>query len=1347
MPPPEPAPATPERAQGAPCGVVGIGASAGGLQALETFFQYLAHDSGLGFVIVQHLDPDRPSIMPELVARFTPMVVRHVKDQAPIEPDHVYLIEPNTTLTLEGGTLRATTPIEPRHTPIDTFFRSLASAQGERAIGIVLSGGGSDGTLGLQAIHEHGGVTMAQEGAQHDSMPRSAIARGVVDYVLPVEQMPAALLERAGQLMHAGSAGGQPGPLEGATDVEGHLRRIAVVLQRRTGHDFSRYKQATVVRRVQRRMQVRQAGSIDAYLELLEDPEEATLLFQSLLISVTQFFRDPEAFDFLAREIVPTLFARKGPDEDVRVWVPGCASGEEAYSIAILLREEAWKLKVVPAIKIFATDIDAAALATARLGRYPESIADQVTPTRLSRSFVKVADGYQIGKDVRDLCVFSSHNVIADPPFSRLDLLCCRNVLIYLEGELQKRLVPLFHYALRSRGVLFLGPSESLSGYAELFRTRDKKHRIYERADAPLAPASMLPPAEPLRLLRSQSPALPQQPPTRDQAVLKSIERVLLDQYAPAAVVVSPRGEIIHVFGRTGKYLELSPGTTARPNVLDMAGPGLRPHLHAALRSAVETRELTVHADMSIEHHGQVQRLNLIVRPLTHLALDAELFLVIFQELGSLLSREQAAAEGVVPRPGQPLADEVEIELRNIKENLRTTVEELKTSNEDLKSANEELLSMNEELQSSNEELQTSKEEMQSINEEMQTVNAELHRKVEDLDRAHGDLQNLFTSTQIATLFLDHDLCIKRFSPAAKSVFRIIESDAGRPITDLTAAFTDPELVADAREVLQTLEPRERQVHRADGDLWYIRRVRPYRSLENTIEGVVITLIDVTDLKLAQAQVVHLATIVKSSQEAILGLTLEGTISSWNAGAERIYGYTAAETVGRPYAMLIPEDRTAEMAHAYERLKRGELFAGFETTRVRKDGQPVSVHLTLSSVVDASGALIGISAIAHDISGRVRAEEALKEADRHKNDFLAMLGHELRNPLAPIRTAAEILRDFERGEPTVVKALNIVERQVQHMTRLIDDLLDLSRVSRGKILLRKEPSDLTAVTRTSVDDSRSLVEAGGLTLEVGLPDRPLHVLGDPARLAQIVDNLLGNAVKFTDAGGRIAVHLDADGDGGAVILRIRDTGIGMEASTLSHVFEPFVQADRTLNRSRGGLGLGLALVKTLVELHDGTITAASDGLGRGAELTLRLPLLQAPTPAPAPPTTTRAAAHPRRILIIEDNFDAAETLKLLLTRKGHDVAMAHTGADGIDLAKARTPEVVLCDVGLPGEIDGYAVARALRADPSTASIHIVALTGYGQDGDRHLTAEAGFDAHLVKPAELSAIEKLLAAVR
>ncbi|HSF41273.1 MAG TPA: PAS domain-containing protein, partial [Thermoanaerobaculia bacterium] len=623
---------------------------------------------------------------------------------------------------------------------------------------------------------------------------------------------------------------------------------------------------------------------------------------------------------------------------------------------------------------------------------------------------------------------------------------------------------------------------------------------------------------------------------------------------------------------------------------------------------------------------------------------------------------------------------------------------------------------------------------------------------------ANSDLQNLFQSTRIATVFVDRELRIKKFTPDATEVFRLIDADVGRPITDISSRFPDGEMVDDVREVLRTLTPRERHVYVPDTSSWYLLRILPYRTVEDVIDGVVVTLVDVTDLKRAQEQRGLLAAIVESSQDAVIGKTLDGIVTSWNAAAERMYGYSAWEAIGRPVDFLVPPERRGELAPVFAKLAEGEEIGSFETVRFRKDGTPIDIFLTLSPVRDASGRIVGVSGIDRDVSERKRVREALQEseaklrerteqlieADHRKDEFLAMLGHELRNPLAPIRNCLHLLELPQTTSEQAERARATIERQVLHLTRLVDDLLDISRISRGKILIRHERTDLTEVVRATAEDQRHGLEEQGIELVLDLPDRPVGILGDPTRLSQTVGNVLHNAGKFTDAGGRVAVSLRVEPETGTAVVSVEDTGIGMEPELLPSIFEPFSQADRGPDRSRGGLGLGLALVRALVEMHGGTVSAASDGPGRGSELRIRLPLAgEAEAADPEPQVASPRNARPRRCLVIEDNADAAESMALLLELSGHEVAVAHDGVQGLERARELRPEVVLCDIGLPGELDGYGVARAFRADPDLAAACLIALTGYGQEEDRRRALEAGFNAHLTKPADLDALKRLV----
>ena len=1328
-----------------PCPVVGIGASAGGLEALQVFFERMPVDTGMVFVVVQHLDPQHETMMPELLARHTSMPVRLVAQDTPLARNEVFVLPPNATLTIDDCTLRLSRleRTRGRRTPIDGFFRSLAEDQGDDAVGIIFSGTGTDGSLGLKAIKDHGGLTLVQapSSARYDSMPRAAIVSGVADHVLPVEEMPARLTEHMGRLATLRGGDG----IEGLRDeVERHLGRISALLRGRTGHDFSRYKRSTLVRRIRRRLTESQAGSIEEYLEALQrDPREIDLLFRDLLIGVTDFFRDPEAFASLARKVVPKLFENKGADSQVRVWVPGCATGEEAYSLAILLREHALRLPEPPNVLIFATDIDAQALETARQAWYPERIADQISSERLARFFVRHGNLYQIAKEIREMCLFSSHNVITDPPFSRLDLVSCRNLLIYLESDLQKKLIPLFHYALRSGGHLFLGPSESVAGWPDLFRTVDKRHRIYQCKDVVLRPPVSFPLIDRFRISAPRVPA--EGPPAAlgEQGVARAFERVLLESYSPACVLVNERGDVLYFSPRTGKYLE-PPGGAPTLRILDLARQGLRLDLRTALHKATTSRVLVTHEDVGFEVDGALYRIDLTVRPMFELGEDAGLFMVVFQERDRLGARTgpdpveareaPAEAAGVIHR--------LESELRITKDHLHATLEELESSNEELISSNEELLSINEELQSANEELQTSKEELQSVNEELETINTELKKKIEELDQVNSDLVNLFQSTRIATVFVDRGLRIKRFTPAATEVFRLIEGDVGRSIGDIAPRFAADGLLADIKAVLRTLAVRERQVRLDEEDAWFILRILPYRTLDNLIDGVVLTFVDITELRLAQEQRNRLARIVESSQDAILSKTLDGVVTSWNAGAERMYGYTAREMVGHSVEVLIPPERRSELGLIFAALRRGETVAPYETVRVRKDGRRLHVLLTISPVFGAGGLVVGASAIGQDITDRKQAENALCEAARHKDEFLAMLGHELRNPLAPIRNCLHVLGMPNATQAQAQHALSTLDRQVVHLTRLVDDLLDVSRISQGKILLRKERLDLIELVRSTVEDHRGALTAAGLALDVELPPEPAWVQGDPTRLSQAVGNVLHNALKFTDRGGRVRVRVSLDLADTAVVA-VEDTGIGIELDVLGRLFEPFSQAPPGIDRSRGGLGLGLALVRRLVELHGGAVEASSGGSGQGTGIRLRLPVV----PAPADPAGREEEAvpgRPRRCLIIEDNVDAAESMALLLQLKGHEAAVAHDGQQGLEKAREIRPHVVLCDIGLPGSLDGYAVARAFRDDPDLRPVRLIALTGYGQEEDQRRAREAGFDLHLTKPADPEILQRLLA---
>ena len=848
--------------------IVGIGASAGGVEALEAFFKAMPDDNGMAFVVVTHLDPNRESMLAEILGRATRMPVANARNGEPVVGQHVYVLPAGAVLTIREGRLRLRRigTVDRERTPIDLFFSSLAEDRAEHAIGLVLSGGGTDGTLGLKAIKENGGLTIAQGSnltrPRFSEMPSSAVTAGFVDLLLAVEEIPARLLAYVRNW----------GAFDPAQPSDA-LSKIYSLLRSRTGHDFSQYKDKTFLRRVQRRMQVVQSAKLDAYVERLQkEPDEVSVLFHDLLIGVTNFFRDPVPFRALETLVIPKLFEDKGADDEVRVWVPGCATGEEVYSIAILLREKMDGLDRVPRVQIFATDIDDTALTLARRARYPANLVKEIASERLKRFFVSEGGGYKLAKVVRDMCIFSAHSVIRDPPFSRLDLISCRNLLIYLRPELQGRVIPLFHYALRPGGYLFIGPSENVSQFADLFLPVDKKNRIFQRRELGGRPSLPLEQFLPYGSQGGSAPAANQNPLSRRSDMLGKIANTILERFAPVHVIVDEDGQALLFSAGTGKYLQAAAGPPDR-DIVAMARPGLRAELRAALRQAKQSGRRATRDRVAVQINGGIQMIGLEVEPIR--GGNETVYGVVFIDTGPIGAPDK---KGNADRlPGEHAAvRQLETELHETKERLQSTIEELETANEEFRSSNEELLSVNEELQSSNEELETSREELQSVNEELQTVNTELSHKIEELDRANSDLQNLFQSTEIPTIFLNRNLVIRTFTPPVTKIFNLIPGDRGRPLTDIVSRVDYPDLESDIGAVFDHGEAIERSVSLTGGKAHYLTRVLPYRRNDNMIDGVVVTFVDVTNILAAEEQqktlAAELSHRVKNSLAVVLSI-------------------------------------------------------------------------------------------------------------------------------------------------------------------------------------------------------------------------------------------------------------------------------------------------------------------------------------------------------------------------------------------------------------------------------------------------------------------------------------------
>jgi chemotaxis methyl-accepting protein methylase len=841
---PNPATKRASRSRPADFPIIGIGCSAGGLEALLQFFGHVPADCGMAFVVIQHLDPHHASALPELIEHVASLPVQQAKNRMKMRPNQIYVIPPGEELLLMHATLYLMEPVPAPavRLPVDLFLRSLAEDRGERAIGVILSGMGSDGMLGLKAIKEKGGLGLAQDPgeAKFDGMPQSVIDAGLADIVAPAAALPDKITAYLTRRLHI-----EPADEASAPAAHSALEKIVILLRDRTGHDFSGYKTATLYRRIERRTALHQLDGIGAYVGYLRtNLQELDLLFKELLIGVTSFFRDPSVWDVLRDDALPALLARYSQRSTLRAWVPACSSGEEAYSLAIVFREALDKLnpKYRFSLQIYATDLDADAIDKARRGIYPPNIAADVSPERLGRFFVAEEGGYRIGKEIRNMVVFAPQNLLSDPPFTQLDLLCCRNLLIYFGPALQKKLMPLFHYALKPDGLLVLGTSESVGNTTDLFTPLDAKSHIFRRLDQ--KPAMM--PLEFFSPLAAKLPARPEgKTLSRHDNLEHLTDQFIQQHFAPPAVLVNGDGDILYISGRTGKYLEPAAGKV-NINIHAMAREGLREALIGMLRKALSQTPPIRLPGIPVGTNGDSLRVDVVVQGLTHPEALRGRVLIVFYEVPPPPPEVKRRSK----TPGSPA---LETELRQVREALRVAHEEMQASLEEYQSANEELQSTNEELQSANEELTTSKEELQSLNEELHSVNAELLSKVDELTGVRNDMTNLLNSTQIATIFLDSELKLRRFTQHATALFKLIPGDIGRPLSDIVNELDYPALMEDAQEVLNTLIFRESQAKTYD-DRWFRVRIMPYRTLDNLIDGVVITFIDITEIKLLEAK-------------------------------------------------------------------------------------------------------------------------------------------------------------------------------------------------------------------------------------------------------------------------------------------------------------------------------------------------------------------------------------------------------------------------------------------------------------------------------------------------------------
>lgn len=1360
-----------------PVPIVGVGASAGGLDAFRQLLEALPADTGLAYVLVQHLDPHHESLLANILSKSTSMPVSEVKSDVPVEANRIYIVPPSRDIVLAEGILKLVprTKTGGQHMPIDYFLRTLAAVQGSRAIGVILSGMASDGTLGLKAIKAEGGIAFAQDpaSAQADGMPRSAIEAGCVDFVLP----PAGIAQELARLGRhpyvtreatpgASRTDGDADPAEGPG-----LRDILALLLKTTGTDFTAYKPTTIRRRIARRMAVNRAHTLAEYAVRLEaNPAEVQALYQDCLICVTSFFRDPDAFQALSERIFPRLMKDRPPDMPIRVWVAGCATGEEAYSLAMCLLERAGELAATPALQIFATDLSESALEVARSGKYLESIVQDVRPERLQRFFSQVDGHYQVSKAIREMCVFARHDLGRDPAFSRMDLITCRNVLIYLEPHLQEKVLASFHYALKPTGHLMLGGSETAGASSLLFDPVDKKHRIYSRIASTQHPALLFGARPPATATGTRTPPAVIAKYAGRAELPKEADRILLARYSPPSVVVDSALNILEFRGDTQPYLEHGRHGQASLNLMKMVRRSLLFELRQAVQVARETGAPARRDGLQFQYRNRLWKADLEVIPMKGAVAAERCLLVVFEGRAVAVLPE----EPVVLDPSTGDARDLELarlrlELTETTQYLQEIVQEHEAANEELQSTNEEATSANEELQSVNEELVTAKEELQSSNEELATLNQELQDRNVQLGQLNDDLVNAFGSVDLPIVMVGSDLRLRRFTPAAEKLLRLVPADLGRPITDLQPDIQIPDLTRQIREVIDTASVADREVKDRLGRSYKLR-ISPYKTRENRVEGAVLAMVDVDALKRSaervQQALEYASAIVETVVEPLLVLDSELRIEKANRAFYEDFHVTPEETEGRILFELgggeldIPKLREAlarvltkdspfeafEVAHAFPRVGQRTMALSARRLRYERGDGAERILLALEDRTEVRRAEADrAKLLVLEQAARQKAELA----DHVKDEFVATVSHELRGPLTSMSGWIHVLRGFPPPDAaTMARGLGAIERGVGAQTRLIEDLLDHSRIVAGKLQLALGIVDLGAIAQAAADSLKAAADEKGVALELSRGDTAAVIVADADRMQQVVWNLLSNALKFTDRGGRVQVSITRFER--RFVLTVTDTGHGITAEFLPHVFERFRQEQGSASRSRPGLGIGLSIVRQLVELHGGAVSAESAGPGQGSTFKIALPipavliepegseryrrvgdLAPSHEPRPEPPRTLLGGL---RVLVTEDETDAREAMASVLQRYGAEVTAAGSAGAAMESLRRGVPDVLVSDIGMPDE-DGYALMRKVRAlrPEEGGRVPALALTAYGGDDDRETATLAGFQAFVTKP--------------
>ncbi|MFN5746029.1 MAG: CheR family methyltransferase [Methylococcaceae bacterium] len=1344
--------------------VVAIGASAGGVEALVHLISALKVDAPQAFLVLLHSLPNHETMLSTILAGKTTMPVSQGQTGEPLQPGHIYILSPSLAVsgTTDRPILSARENAERTEKPIDLLFRSVAATVGQNSIGIILSGTGSDGAEGMEAIRVAGGMTLVQrlETAAYQDMPRHAAAKVAPDAVMDIDAMAARMTApaEAKALTVMGNLTTEPALLN-----DDDFMRLCHILRAATGIDLSHYKRSTIQRRLLRRLGNTRCNQIHDYIEsLADDQAEAQALCQDFFIGVTRFFREKDMYEGLAETVFPSLLAHYVGDQPIRIWVPGCSTGAEVYSIAMLLLEQLGER--AQEITLFGTDINDSAITQARTGFYRSTHLEGVSQQRLDRFFIPVDNGYRIKPEIRLLCVFAQHDLTSDPPFSKVDLISCCNLMIYFDSVLHRRVTTTFHYALKPGGYLVLGPSESVSQYSlNLFDQIDKRRRIYMRKNENsrlwVDSCQVKGLSKPASTDKSSGILIN----ARHTAAMENyLNRLLIDRYAPAGMVVDEHHNILQFIGRISPLLDIRPGP-ASMTVQGMFCPALHIALTTAIHEARNSSAPVRREKLSIDINDLTYVLDIEVVPLTEANEAGECWLITLNDrsahsepsrgLGSLLHR------WLGHRTAEPKdVEKLRRELTATQEHLRSLFEAYEGSREDLKSTQEELLSAKEEFQSTNEELETAKEELQSANEELITANEELILRNNELSRAMTDAQAtddyaqaIVDTAHSAMVVIDQNHRIRRCNPSFTSMFHLVAGqiegqnlmDIGEGVWSTPAFETLLKSILENETGINNLElvfnfPRT-------GEQVLLMNARKLIGDSSKVGLALLTLLDVSENRKAEALAKQQADLLEQAHEAILIWSIGGGIRYWNRGAEELYGWRAAEVIGRRSQDLLGCKRHVTSDEFERRLREDRRWMG-EVTHLTRDGRELVVDCRYQVSEHLDGSLLVLETN-HDITDRKRIEASLRQADRQKDDFIAMLAHELRNPLAPLRNALGILQRAKPGEVALPDIWNMMDRQVTKLTRMVDDLLDIARVTRNQIDLRRGPVDMVAMVHASVLSCQSALQSAGHELTLTLPDHPVIIHADSVRIEQIIENLLNNAIKYTPSFGHIAINLRAHGE--MAILKVKDDGQGIAPDLLPNIFKLFMQADRTLDRRQGGLGIGLTLVRRLVNLHGGAIAAESAGIGFGSEFSVSFPLAvksaqtEGSSPAPkAGAATTETTGSGLRVLVVDDNADIANSEAMLIESCGYEARLAYDALSALDIAANYKPELILLDIGLP-DMDGYELARQLRGLSGLEAVCLAAVSGYGSEADRRASKAAGIDYHFVKPLDIDALKSLL----